>query len=83
MVCGHTHPQNNLPNAAVKRTMKIMKVTMVSPKMKKSCGQNIFPKMMNFDSGILKRNKGLPFNFIKGIAINKAKNPRLTNVRIL
>ena len=66
MVCGQTHPQNKRPNAAVNKTMKTIKVIIVTPKMKKSCGQNIFPKMINFASGILNRNKGLPFIFING-----------------
>jgi hypothetical protein len=60
IVCGHTHPQNNLPKAAVKRMMKTINVTIVRPKIKKSCGQNIFPKRINLALGILNKNNGCP-----------------------
>ena len=83
IVCGQTHPQNKRPNAAVNKTMKTINVTIVNPKMKKSCGQNILPNRINFPSGILNKKNGLPFIFIKGIVRNNAKKPQLTQVRIL
>src|SRR5688572_24144389 len=58
MVCGQTQPQNKRPNAAVNKTMKTIKAIMARPNMKKSCGQNTLPKMINFASVILKRNRG-------------------------
>jgi hypothetical protein len=54
-----------------------MKVTIVSPKMKKSCGQKTFPKIINRALGILNRNKGLPFTDTKGRAKKIIKNPPL------
>jgi hypothetical protein len=44
IVCGHAHPQNNLPYIMVKSAMKTIKKIMPNASMKKSCGQNIFPE---------------------------------------
>src|SRR6266496_4400567 len=60
MVCGQTQPQNKRPKAAVNKMMNTINVIIVNPKMKKSCGQKTFPKMINLASGILKRNNGRP-----------------------
>jgi hypothetical protein len=83
LVCGQTQPQNNRPNAAVKRTIKMIKVTIVIPKIKKSWGQNTFPKMINFASGTLNRKRGLPLYLMNGSVKKSAKKKRLTIVRIL
>lgn len=83
MVCGQTHPQNKRPNAAVKSTMNTMNVIIARPNMKKSCGQNILPKMINLASGMLNWNKGLPFTCMNGNEKNSAKKPQLTHVRTL
>jgi hypothetical protein len=77
-VCGQTQPQNNRPNAAVNKIMNTMNVIIVKPKMKKSCGQKIFPKMINFASGTLKRNNGLPLSLIKGNPKKTMKKNQLT-----
>src|SRR6266498_2681730 len=50
MVCGQTHPQNKRPKVAVNKTMNTIKVIIVNPNMKKSCGQKIFPNRMNLAS---------------------------------
>jgi hypothetical protein len=78
MVCGQTQPQNNLPNAAVNKTIKMTKQIMVRPKMKKSCGQKTFPNNMNLASGILNKNKGLPLIYTNGRAMKSIKNNQLT-----
>jgi hypothetical protein len=61
IVWGHTHPQNKRPNAAVNNTMKTIKTIMVRPKMKKSCGQNTFPKYDEAGFGYIEQESGLPF----------------------
>ncbi len=65
MVCGQTHPQKRRPNAAVNKMINTTNVTIVSPKMKKSCGQNTLPNKMNLALGTLKRNKRLPVHINK------------------
>jgi hypothetical protein len=66
MVCGQAQPQNILPNMDVKRMMNTIKVIMANAKMKKSCGPNICPNMINFLFNTLIMMKGSPFIFIHG-----------------
>ena len=73
MVCGQAQPQNILPNATVNRITKTIKVNKPMAKMKKSCGQNILPKNINFRSKTLNRNNGSPSTLIKGKVKNKIK----------
>src|SRR5215469_7423115 len=82
MVWGQTQPQKSLPKAAVKRMMKTIKVTIVRPKMKKSCGQNTFPKRMKRAAGILNRKRGRPLMETKGRPKNSRKKNQLIQVRI-
>jgi hypothetical protein len=66
MVCGQAQPQKILPKMDVKRIMNTTKVIMANAKMKKSCGPNICPKMINFLFNTLIMMKGSPFILIQG-----------------
>jgi len=73
MVCGQAQPQNTLPKTTVKRITKTVEAKKPMAKMKKSCGQNIWPNKINFLSSTLKRKMGCPFNLTKGRVKNIAK----------
>ena len=73
MVCGQAQPQNILPKATVNKITKTINVNSPIAKMKKSCGQNILPKNINFRSKTLNRNNGSPSTLIKGKVKNKTK----------
>jgi hypothetical protein len=66
MVCGQAHPQKTLPKMTVNSMINTKNVSMPNAKMKKSCGPNICPNMMNFLSKIFNMMKGSPFNLIQG-----------------
>src|SRR5687768_7242788 len=68
IVCGHAHPHHNLPKTDVNNTIKTTKVNIVNPKRKKSCGQNIKPKIMNLRSSTFSNKIGLPFTLMNGNA---------------
>ncbi len=72
IVCGQAQPQKMRPNTTVNTIMKTTKVRKPIAKMKKSCGQKILPKKMNFRSMMLNRKKGSPFTLMNGRVTNKA-----------
>src|SRR5436309_2329268 len=66
IVCGHAHPHHILPNTAVKRIIKTIKVISASTKRKKSCGQKGMPKTKNFRSMTLNSMEGWPLILMNG-----------------
>ena len=66
IVCGQAHPQKTLPKMIVNKIMKTINVIVANPKMKKSCGQKIMPKIINLRSRTFNMNNGSPETLIKG-----------------
>ena len=73
MVCGQAQPHHNLPKATVNKIIKTKKVSNPTAKMKKSCGQNILLKNINFRSKTLNKNTGSPSTLMNGNVKNKIK----------
>ena len=73
MVCGQAQPHHILPKPTVKRITKTINVKKPMAKIKKSCGQNILLKNINFLSNTLNKNIGSPSTLIKGRVKNKIK----------
>ena len=65
-------------NAALQEDVDAIGISILS-----GAHNTIFPKIINLASGILNKNNGRPFILINGKAKNRAKNPQLTQVRIL
>ena len=63
-----TKEKQPLIKDTVNKTINTMKAIIPTAKMKKSCGQNIFPKRINLLSMMLTRNSGLSLTLIKGKA---------------
>ena len=66
IVCGQAHPQNIRPNTTVNKMIKTTNVSMAIPKIKKSCGQNTMPNIINLRSSTLSINSGSLFTLING-----------------
>ena len=73
MVCGQAQPHQILPKPTVNKITKTIKVKKPIAKIKKSCGQNILLKNINFLSNTLNKKIGSPSTFINGNVKNKIK----------
>jgi hypothetical protein len=73
MVWGQAHPHQILPKATVNRITNTIKVNSPIANMKKSCGQNILLKNINFLSNTLNKKTGSPSILIKGKVKNNTK----------
>ena len=80
MVCGQAHPQNNRPNMTVNKIMNTIKVIIVKPNKKKSCGPKTTLNKINLRVMMLSIKKGKPFTLINGMPTNIIKKKAATMV---
>ncbi len=73
-VCGQAQPQKRRPKATVNKATKMMKVMKPITKIRKSCGQNTWPKNTKRRSRILIISTGSPLMRRNGTTNNSTNN---------